>query len=76
MAQIPILVFATIAWLKNSMPATQANVINPGRSRLAIKNISVESTITANARRKSFEAAVGGFLGGQMFDYFLTRFEI
>ncbi len=37
-------------------------------------NIHSESALASNAQRRSLTKKFGGFLGGKVFDYFLTRF--
>jgi hypothetical protein len=40
----------------------------------ARQDVASESTLPTNTETRGFTGKVGGFLGGKMFDYFLTRF--
>jgi hypothetical protein len=47
---------------------------NHARNSPVHQNVASESTLPTNAERRSITKKVGGFVGGKMFDYFLSRF--
>ena len=68
----------TVFFVEISTPFTEALVIKSKAENT--RNTPVRQTssstlpIANNAERKSFTGKIGGFVGGKMFDYFLTRY--
>jgi hypothetical protein len=67
----------TVLSVEISTPFTQALVIKSkaeNTRNTPVRHTSSTLPIANNAERKSFTGKIGGFVGGKMFDYFLTRY--
>ena len=67
---------AVLPLIQSSTQSTKAHVrISLARETAAFYGNSHSSTAqTGRGQKRGFDSKMGGFLGGKMFDYFLSRF--